>query len=347
MSRIKLPITSTQYILTRPYHFSSKQCVISSIPPGYRLVQLLYAAICGSDLQYYRGDKSPEKLTKRLPLIPLHEGICKDVQTGERFIPLAGDFRHTPLEYQKRPNIWPDLPYLGATMSGLAQTYFIYPEELLLPVSDQINDEVACLVEPVSIVIHALRTLSPKRDISISLIGTGGIARLILLTLRFLAKIPKKQITVYGIHEEALKPLEKLAKTINYDKKNATYPPSHQLVIEAVGGKHMTQTMTLASDLVKPGGTIGILGIADMSLPLRLDQIVNRQIRLQGITRSTPNDYKKAISFLKNKKIQQYISQQIITDVIPVSSLSTFQKAFQQADKNKTGGRMLIKFLSP
>ena len=193
---MKLPIEATEYYLTSPEQFEKKTILIDKIPRGHTMLKTLYTAICGSDLQYYKGEKSEEKLRTRLPLIPLHEGVCIDLKKGKRVVPIAGDFRKVPFQFFQKENTWPQLPYLGATMPGLARTHLLYPEELIVAVPKSVSDTVASVVEPLSIALRSCSEMNIRKNEPIAIIGTGGVAFLIGVVLRYFFHIPKKNVFI-------------------------------------------------------------------------------------------------------------------------------------------------------
>ncbi|CAN5154460.1 alcohol dehydrogenase catalytic domain-containing protein [soil metagenome] len=342
---MKLPISADEYYLTKPEQFEKKNILIEKIPREHTVLQTLYTAICGSDLQYYKGEKSEEKLRTRLPLIPLHEGVCLDLKTGKRVVPIAGDFRKVPYAFFRKENTWPQLPYLGSTMPGLSRTHFIYPTELLVPVPKSIPDTVASIVEPLSIALKSCSEMTIKKNEPIAIIGTGGVAFLLGMVLRYFFHIPKKNLSIFGVNDEKLQAFSTLATTINYLKNDNTYDHTFAKVFEAVGRTHMKMTMDTAMKLIRPGGTIGVLGISDKHWVLPIEQLVNRQITVKGLTRSTPADYPRTMRFLQKESISKIIENHLISPhIFTVTSEKDLNEAFDFAGTSKAVGRILLKW---
>ncbi|MBI3619788.1 hypothetical protein HY214_01430 [Candidatus Roizmanbacteria bacterium] len=332
--------------MVKPGVFSEKKRSIFSIPPYHSLLKPLITAICGSDIQYYRGEKSSEKLKLRLPLILLHEGVCLDLITGKRVVPVAGDFRNVPSNFIGKENLWPELPYMGASMPGLARTSFIYSQELLLPVPDEIPNETASLVEPTSIAIKSLKEMNINANDKVAIIGTGGMAFLMMLILAKFANIPKANLYIFGINNDKLKYFQNFAQIINYEESDLLGLRSHfTAVLEAVGRTHINTTLNLAFKLIRPGGKIGILGISHLSLALPSNQLVNQRIEVKGLTRSTYADYISAIEFIKTNSISTIIKNDIIyPGKFLITSTKDLRQAFEFADSKKSHGRILLEW---
>lgn len=341
----KLPIKASEFFFKTPKKLEEGQRIIKKVPPGYVLLSPLYTAICGSDLQYYLGEKSKEKLKKRLPLIPLHEGVCIDHTNSIKVIPIAGDFRNIPQLYRGAENTWPNLPYLGATMPGLARTYFIYPQKLTLKLHNWIPDDVASLVEPLSIALRAVRDIEFKKNDKLAIIGTGGLAFLTIIALLYF-KISKKNIFIFGVDNTKLKIFRNLGYVMNYHTTDINYLKySFDIVIEAVGGNHFAKTLTAAFNLVRPAGKIGILGISDQPAKLNVSNLVNRKIELKGLTRSTIKDYREALIVLKNMSFTNLIRNNLIyPEKFIIKSVKDLASAFEFAASKKAFGRILLKW---
>jgi len=72
------------------------------------------------------------------------------------------------------------------------------------------------------------------------------------------------------------------------------------VVVEAVGA---TQTIALAIDSVKKGGTVVLVGNISPEVNIHLQKVVSRQIRLQGSCASA-GEYPRAIELVSRGEIQ-------------------------------------------
>lgn len=335
-----LPIEFYSYYLTSPLAFQKKKERITEIPEGYSLLKTLKTGICASDLHYYLGLKSKEKLKERLPLILLHEGLCLDMERGTRVVPIAADLNHVDSSYVGRENIYPQSKYMGATAKGMAREYLLYPQNLLIPISAFVDDDVATLVEPLSIVLKALKDVQVQYHQNIAVIGDGGLAYLFALMLHFFNNISPQKVTIYGVHEDKLEKFANYGTTRNIRKSPKL--DSADIVFEVVGGNKINDTLDAALQIVNPGGTIGIVGVSDDFPKIDVNKVVNRGIHLVGLTRSTYRDYTTAAELLKMPELHKAIKKFIYPENIIISSVTELKRAFNLAKNLPSYGRVVM-----
>lgn len=344
MKKNRLSKRTVAYYLTEPFVFEKRIDVIGSIPKNHSLLKTLKVAICGSDLHYYLGQKAKEKLKQRLPVIPLHEGVCLDLASKTRVIPVAGNFTQVPIEYMGRENIYPGLSYLGSTTDGLARHYLTYPKELLVPVPDVVTDDLACLTEPLSIIFHLLNSMRPQYYHQIAVVGDGTMSYLLASVLHLHYKFSKNNLTVYGIRNAKLAKFGHLAQTVNVDTQDITNRTA-DIVFEAVGGPEMQRTLDLCLRLCAPGSEIGVIGISDSRPSLGISKIVNWGITIRGLTRSTYADYEQSLTFMSDPQNQEFLQEFINSKQFEISSTKGLKSAFDYAATTYLPGRILMTFI--
>lgn len=340
--QLSSPIIFNSYYLIKPFIFKKTEERITSIPDGYSLLKTSTTGICASDLHYFLGKKSREKLQKRLPLILLHEGICEDVLRGTRVVPIAANLNTVISEYKGRENIYPAAKYMGATAHGMAREYFLYPQELTVPVSSLIENNVATLIEPLSIVLKSLKDIDIRYHHEVAIIGDGALAYLFALMLHFYVKLPQSHIHIYGVHDEKLQKFSRFGAT--YNVKVVPKFKSTDVVFEVVGGSKVQDTFDFALQLARPGATIGVVGVSDEFPKLNINQIVNHGIRIVGLTRSTYEEYIQMAEFLANTEFHKAVKEFIFPKTFTISSVHDLTTAFNKAKDLKTHGRIVLEW---
>jgi ribitol-5-phosphate 2-dehydrogenase len=337
------PIRAKEYLLTKPGAFEERNTTIESIPSGFTVISPRVTAICGSDLHYFRGEKSIEKLSKRLPLVLLHEGACYDHINKKRVVPVAGYSVQVPEMFRGRENVWPDLPYLGATNNGLARTHLLYPEELLITVPREISETRASLTEPFSIAIKAVKDMRVEPSDTVAIVGTGGLAYFLALALVHFVGISPRTLFIFGIHNEALASFSSLGKTVNYQEEPVSrYEKRFNAVFEAVGGKSFDETIKTSFELVLPGGKIGVMGISDHAVSIPANRLVNYGLMIHGLTRSTTQEYKEALGLMAKNEIGDRIEKDLVGDrQFTINSASALKNAFDFAAHSLKGRTIL------
>lgn len=239
---------------------------------GFALVRVRAAGICGSDLHPYHGRSEPQPLPEghevsgevtHLPsdyhgpiqigdLVAL-DTICLGRACGTCSFCLAGQPFHCS---QRRGG-----PYPGG---GFAEVIRRRPAGLFrLP--DGVTAEQGALIEPFAVGVHAIRWVRMPAGASVAIIGAGTIGLMTLLAARALGAGPV-HILARHAHQAAL--AENLGATTVLRANGAeaveqvrtlTGGLGADLVVETVGGHG--DTVNLAWDLVRPQGTVAVLGV--------------------------------------------------------------------------------------
>jgi len=161
-----------EYYLKTPKKFIKKQNQLKPLQNGQALIRPLVTGICGSDVHYYLGLKSPEKLKERLPVILLHEGVAEIVEVkGKTGLKKGDRVIVIPFEACGKcnackngdVNLCPKSKYMGSTAPGLAREYLVYPAKKLVKVSKEISNELAALIEPLTITYHSFKNVTIKK----------------------------------------------------------------------------------------------------------------------------------------------------------------------------------------
>jgi threonine dehydrogenase-like Zn-dependent dehydrogenase len=163
------------------------------VKPGWLLLKTRYASICGSDLEYLDGsfqqlargvdqrgalkDRMDEiKGGIRPGSIPGHEFVAEVVEVGEGARGWSVGDRAMPLSQ-------PDPAGIGEPMSGYENyrcmaEYFLSTPAGLLKVPDDVSDEEAVFVEPLSTGNGAVAVAEVRPGKSAVVIGAGKIGLL-------------------------------------------------------------------------------------------------------------------------------------------------------------------------
>lgn len=252
------------------------------------LVRVHTVGICGSDLHPYHGRAEPQLLPEghevagevvELPADyhgPVRVGdlvavdtICLGRACGECAFCLAGQPFHCP---ERRVG-----PYPGG---GFAELIRRRPAGLFrLP--DGITAEQGALIEPLAVGVHAIRWARMPAGASVAIIGAGTIGLMTLLAARALGAGPVHMLARHA-HQAVL--AEKLgAATVvpaepdaaTEEIRRLTGGIGADLVVETVGGHG--DTVNLAWDLVRPQGTVAVLGVFPERVPVDLMRPLMRE----------------------------------------------------------------------
>ena len=301
---------------------------------GKAVVRVSKCGICGSDIPriYKTG-------AHNMPIVPGHE-----------FMGVVEKCRDLPGIVGKRVGIFPLIPcmecgqcklgnyemcsnynYLGSRCDGGFAEYVSVPLWNLLPLADEISDEAAAMLEPMSVAVHAMRRANAeeKKDASIVVCGLGTIGLLLSMFLKdagcnnilFVGNkdIQKKKILEMGFNDESYCDV-RYGEPLSFIKKK-TEGRGADVYFECIG---RSESYAQAVSAVAPLGKVVLIGnpASDMELPREVYwKILRGQLCIIGNWNSSfrgrdaedtemnpePDDWRYVISRLGKKALSPEI----------------------------------------
>jgi len=303
-------------VMTAYSEFEVQDLPTPDVGPRDVLVRVQACGICGSDVHGMDGSTG----RRRPPVVMGHEasGVIEHVgsdargyRVGERVT--FDSTIYNPQSYFSRRgmvNLCDDRRVLGVScedyrQNGAFAELVSIPEHILYRMPEEMTFEQAALVEPVSIAVHA-RNLTPLQSgDSVLVVGTGLIGLVMVQVLRH-AKVEK--IIAVDIEDEKLKLARAMGATHTFNSKttdvaaeirNITGGRGADVAFEAVGIEATVRTSIAA---VRKGATVTLIGNLAKELSLPLQQIVTRQIRLQG-TCASAGEYPECLELISSGKV--------------------------------------------
>lgn len=273
------------------------------------LFKVSSVGICGSDLHYYRQGSVGEQVIK-FPFTVGHEcsAVVEEVGAKVKRVKPGDIIAVEPaLSCHKcqqclsgREHTCLNLKFLGAPgqRDGCLAEYIVMPESNCFVVPKNMNEEQAALVEPMSIGYYAVSLAYPayqadlvknqKETNSVAILGVGPIGLGVQLSLQeaginniyvtdklnYRLDAAKKAgaIEVGNVDEEDI-----IAK---FSKEN---PDLFDLVFECCGEQDAIEQ---AVELLKPGGTLLIVGIPEVDrISFDISKIRRKEITIQNVRR--------------------------------------------------------------
>lgn len=302
-----------------------KDVSVPGIKDDECLIAVRKAGICNSDIARCYDNEA-----RFYPLIMGHEigGIVdrtgkdvKSIKKGDRvavfpLIPcnkcefcMAGDYF-----------LCKDYDYYGSRRNGGFAEYLAVKEWNLFKIPKDTPLQEAALLEPLSVAIHAIRTLSFEKKTTLAILGAGLIG---LTMAKYLSNfLDRKNIYVIDRNDFKLNIASGFGvKTINTHKKNWLENFKKETmggvnyVIEVCGA---VETYKYSLGMVKSHGDILWVGNIKGDLNLEkniISSILRREIKIHGVWNSRYNhnkndDWNYALRFIKScrdlKKITLY-----------------------------------------
>lgn len=294
--------------------------------PGYARLKPLMAGICGSDISALTNRSSPA-LTPftSFPFTPGHEVLAEIVELGPEVEGIGGIAVGTRVVLNPVISCYmrgvdpcrmcrtgePGLCTQAAegslspgVMTGFCHdlpggwsTDMVAHWSQLVPVPDEISDEVAVLIEPFSVAVHAVLKDAPPPDAKVLIIGSGSIGLFVLAALRMMGI--KSEITMLARHplqaematalgannvlrgESAGDAAVRIAGAKKYKpiKGKPTYAGGFDWVYDCVGSNDSVDNSLRVTG---PHGHIVMVGCAAEMHHLDLTFLWNRELQVTG-----------------------------------------------------------------
>lgn len=311
------------------------------------IVRPTHLSICNADMRYYLGTRDPKVLAQKLPMALIHEGIGKVVfdptgtfKSGDRVVMVP----NAPCEKDDyiAENYLKTSKFCGSSMDGFLQEYVEISPKRLVPLPQGINLNVAAFTEIVSVSVHAITRFNKIAHARRERIGVWGDGNLGYITALFLKKtFPQSQIFVFG---------KTYGKLSDFTFADATYPvnaiPGGLTVdhaFECVGGNGSPVAIEQIIDLIKPEGTISLLGVSEYPVQINTRMVLEKGLRLFGSSRSGVADFEKTVAMYEsNPEIIDYLGN-LISSVNTVRTVADIKAAFEK-DTKKAFGKTIMKW---
>jgi 2-desacetyl-2-hydroxyethyl bacteriochlorophyllide A dehydrogenase len=256
--------------------------------PGELVLRPEAVGICGSEVEGYLGHMG----NRTPPLVMGHEFAGTVVAAGEGASELEGArVAVNPLSgcgecrlcRAGATNLCRDRVLIGVHVPGAFADFVKVPAADARVLPDGISARVGALMEPLANGVHAVR-LAPEGVERAVVIGAGTIG-LVTLQAALLEGIP--HVAVVEPHDE------RRARALALGASEDTEEPD--LVLDAVGAE---ATRRLGLELLRPGGTMVCIGLANDDTTLGFHDVVRSQHRIQGSYAYTMPDFEQAHEWL-------------------------------------------------
>lgn len=306
------------------------------------IIEVKFAGICGRDLEHYNSKISK----KKVPSVLGHEfsGIVKkikknklNIHKGDRVTceTVKSVCKKCALCKSGFYNLCKKRKNIGGSTSGAFASHIKVPNAYIHKLPKNVSLEEAALIEPLAVCYNALIVNSNiKKNSSVLIFGAGTIG---LLSLK-IAKYKKAKIFLVCTPNDKIQKkiaLKNKVKKIYFTDTDYvksilrdTKQQGIDLVIDTVGG--VDKTFHDAITLARPGGQITKIGwFMKKVVNANFDNIVRKNIRIQGSFSHNYKIWENSIKLLSSKKI-------FIKDLITMKcDISDWKNAFNLLTNRK------------
>lgn len=290
---------------------------LRDLQPGEVLVRMEYCGICGSDMHFFTNGCIG---TRKAPpdFILGHEVSGTVVQTGGAVETLACGDRVAlepgipcgKCEFCRKGlyNLCPSIRFLASAAPpthGALRKYMIYPAEWCYKLPQSISTLEGCMIEPLSVGMHAAYRGEVGLGKTVFIIGVGTIGYMTMLACKAMSA---SRVIVSDALENRLA----LAKQAGADAAiNVKTEDALQRVMELTDGcgadvvfDAAGSPFTLASTwkYVKRGGVVVNVGNAGGEVPFLFDEMARKEADIRQVWRYR-HIYPVAIDALESGKI--------------------------------------------
>ena len=287
------------------------------------LVKTRLTGVCGSDMHAYLGSQPFFKY----PEIPGHEVVGDVVECGPgaefeigRRVVLdptinCGVCRPCSLG---RYNCCTDIKVIGVHAPGTFAEMFVAPAKRLHAVPDAVPDDLAMLVEPLSIALHATDRGQISSGDKVAIIGGGTIG----LSLLLMVQAGGGECAVIDLEESRLALARAMgaALTVNAGERDPvesmmawTADVGVARAFEAVG---TPATIRAAAEMTASAGRAVILGLCAKDVVLPGAMFVRKELEVVG-SRLHQNTVEKTVAMLAGGTIDP---RPMLTEIRPMSA---------------------------
>lgn len=311
------------------------------------VVRPTHLSICNADMRYYLGTRDAKVLAEKLPMALIHEGAGEVVfdptgtfKSGDKVVMvpnLACEEDEVIAENYLRSS-----KFCGSTMDGFLQEYVEISPKRLVALPENINMNVAAFTEIVSVSVHAISRFDKIAHKRRNTIGVWGDGNLGYITSLFLKKqFPQSKIIVFGTTFEKLSDFTFADET--YVVSNVPEGVQIDHAFECVGSNGSPIAIEQIISLIRPEGTISIMGVSEYPVPINTRMILEKGLRMFGSSRSGVADFKKTVEMYKtNPEIIDYLGN-LISSVNTVRTVADIKNAFEK-DTRKAFGKTIMKW---
>lgn len=334
--------TMRAQVLERPYHYELKEVPIPEINDDEVLVKVKYCGICGSDWGSYTGKYEDEVAC--IPLTTGHEVFgtiakvgknAQNIQVGDRvtydICITCGTCYHCRTG---QPLLCSNFKQIGIHTDGGFAEYVKVPWKNIYKVPDDVSDECAAFVEPLTACLNASRKMDAVMGRSVVVIGAGlGIMHAQLAKLRGAAPV-----IVVDMNQDRLNIAKKVCAdyVINAREEDVeqrvlelTNGVGADYVLEAVG---RSSTYEQAFRLIRKGGKLEAFGICsdDDMAQLPPAQFVTSEKKISGSCAGIGYDWGDVLTLLQYKRVDP---MPLISAIVPLEELEQTVNEIQKNPK--------------
>lgn len=300
-----------EVVYTAPYQIEIREREIPTINDDQVLLKMVYAGVCGSDLQIYHGKHK----YMSFPVVGGHEGSAVIAQVGKNVTDFqVGD--RVAIEPQitcgncrpcrmGRFNVCEHLKVMGTHVDGLMTDYYATDPKYLHHCPSDMPFEKITLVEPMAVAVGSVKR-SHYQGANIAVIGAGTIGNLVAQAA---VALGAAKVLLTDVLDEKLAYARSCGLPYCINTKGSSLAQVVQTVFGEEGADVIIDaagtpaTFAAALDASSPSSEIVLTANYKEPVLLEVPRIQRREVNLIGHMMYVREDYQDAIRFLYEDKV--------------------------------------------
>ena len=310
------------------------------------LIKIRQTSICGTDMHIYNWDAWSQQ-TVPVPMITGHEFVGEIVAIGKYVAEFSIGQRvsaegHLTCNVCRacrtgRQHVCDKTRGIGVNHTGVFAEYAVIPQSNIIPIADDISDDLACILDPLGNAVHTALSFDINGE-DVLITGAGPIGCMAVAVARHAGA---RHIVITDVNDDRLALAQSMganrtinvAKTHNWNTIQADLGMSEgfDVSLEMSGVPSAFETII---DLSVPAGKIAILGIpSDSDFNIDWNKVIFKGLSLKGIYgREMYQTWYKMLFMLQGG--MRHNVEKVITHKFKAHD---FQKAFDTMAKGNCG----------
>ena len=282
------------------------------LQPNEILLRIKRVGICGSDVHVFHG----EHPATPYPVVQGHEYPAVLEAVGENVKSAKPGQRATARPQlvcgkcgpclRGHYNVCQELKVQGFQAPGVAQEYFVVPEDRLIIFPDSMSFEQGAMIEPAAVGAHSTSRSKGLAGKNVVVSGAGTIGNLVA---QFAKARGAKKVLITDVNDYKLEKAKEcgIDYTLNITSapladglKEVFGEEGFQVGFEAAGVQSSLDAL-IAN--VEKGGEVIILGVYAQNPVVNMYYVGEHELNLFGSMMYRHEDYEEAVSMIANGKI--------------------------------------------
>lgn len=306
-----------------------------------------FISVCAADQRYYQGKRKREILNSKLPMALIHESTATIIQDTSGKLKPGSKAVLVPLipsnvKSAVKANYDSKSEFMSSGRDGFLRDFIDVPIEGVIPITDEYS-VIYVFSELISVVFNALESFEKACETEKSSFGVWGDGSMGFITSMVLRCLyPESRVYVFGKTIRKLQRFSFADEVFYIDN----IPKNLQIdnCFECVGDVGSETAIRQIIEIISQQGCICLLGVSEEEISVNTRSVLDKGLKLLGSSRSSADDFIKAVELIQSSSICKKYLETIISEVIEIRNESDITKLFEQDILNdfKTVGKWLI-----